>query len=181
MNSLIKRTCEGAYFTHTAAMAASLQPHSSFYSDRPSPQSRVKWMSLRAQRSSACARCWSGHRSEKLSLGIRGPLCANATLICDDESHKHACTCDRYLLTVCGSGLGDSHSQTEGLKNSQMLLMRSETHKLYLQNYIHERLCSDDESTHFMVVGGLSNSKRWCSNSGDLFPQKIHSAQTNKQ
>lgn len=167
---------------HTAAIAASLQPHSSLYSDPPSPQSRVKLTSLRAQHSSACARCWSGHGSEKLSLGIRG-LSAQTQLWFVMMSHTNMLV---HAITICWLCLwkwprGFSHSNWGVKKFSDVANEVENTQTLRLQNYIHERLCSDDESTHFIVVGGLSNIKRWCSNSGGSFPQKIHSAQTNKQ
>lgn len=91
-----------------------------------------------------------------------------------------------HAITICWLCLwkwprGFSHSNWGVKKFSDVANEVENTQTLRLQNYIHERLCSDDESTHFIVVGGLSNIKRWCSNSGGSFPQKIHSAQTNKQ
>lgn len=162
---------------HTAAIAASLQPHSSLYSDPPSPQSRVKFRRSTPLHVHDADRV-TGRKSWAWESEARS---AQTQLWFVMMSHTNMLV---HAITICWLCLwkwprGFSHSNWGVKKFSDVANEVENTQTLRLQNYIHERLCSDDESTHFIVVGGLSNIKRWCSNSGGSFPQKIHSAQTN--
>lgn len=132
MNSLIKRTCEGAYFTHSCnrrVTAASQQPLF-----RPAISSVTGEVDVASCAALLCmCTMLIGSRVGKAEPGNPRPAQRKRNF---DLWWwvTQTCLCMRSQSSdcVCGSGLGDSHIQTEGLKNSQMLLMRSKTHKLFV-------------------------------------------------
>lgn len=177
MNSLIKRTCEGAYFTHSCnrRVTAAFIPTGHLLSHGWSWRRFVRSTPLHVHDADRV----TGRKSWAWESEARS---AQTQLWFVMMSHTNMLVHAITILWLClwKWPRGFSHSDWGVKKFSDVANEVENTQTLRLQNYIHEHLCSDDESTHFIVVGGLSNIKRWCSNSGGSFPQKIHSAQTNK-